>query len=451
MKTVALAPLLTDLERLAGESPGAVVAFDCDGTLWSGDVGDDMVDAFVARRALRPEAERRLREDAKAAGLDVSGSASDVLARVARAAHAGAYDEAAFYAMAAWMFAGCSTTEAREIADEVLEGLALPSRLHPEAVRAFTRAKELGLGPVVVSASPRVVIEASLAQLGLEARAIAATTPRVEAGRLVADVEQPMPYGDGKVAALDAMVPGATLLAAFGDNVFDVAMLARAARPVAVRPKERLRARAADVPALVELEAFPAEAETPDDVLTFWFGEGFRTKATFRDAWFVKSPFFDAEVRRVLLPLHERAARGELSAWTEHPESALAVVLLLDQVPRNVFRNDPRTFATDAAALRLAERMVDAGLDAKLPGILRTFVYLPFEHAEDLAAQDRSVALYEQLAADDPSAGKVTLDYAKRHRDVVARFGRFPHRNAVLGRASTPDEQTYLAQPGAGF
>lgn len=135
------------------------------------------------------------------------------------------------------------------------------------------------------------------------------------------------------------------------------------------------------------------------------------------------------------------------AAWQPAP---LAELLLLDQFTRNVFRGTPRAFAGDARALVLARQLVDSGAHLALHPLERAFAYLPFEHAEDLAMQDRSVALFEALATGDPYFDD-TLDYARRHRDIVQRFGRFPHRNAILGRASTPDEIAFLQQPGSSF
>ena len=144
----------------------------------------------------------------------------------------------------------------------------------------------------------------------------------------------------------------------------------------------------------------------------------------------------------------ESAIAGALpAAWAASP---LAEILLLDQFTRNIFRGTPRAFAGDARALVLARRMVAGGADAALDAVERAFVYLPFEHAEDPASQDESVRLFTALAAADARQDS-SLDYAHRHRDVIRRFGRFPHRNAILGRASTAEEGAYLAQPGSGF
>jgi len=176
---------------------------------------------------------------------------------------------------------------------------------------------------------------------------------------------------------------------------------------------------------------------TPADVLAFWREAGMAK-------WFNSSAAFDAACRTRFLDAHHAAARGECEAWLDDADGALAALILLDQIPRNVYRGSGHAFATDGLARRYALQAVEAGLDARMPADLRLFAYLPFEHAEDLADQDRAVALIDAL-------GNAELDrYARAHREVIARFGRFPHRNAALGRTSTPDEQAWL-DAGGGF
>ena len=155
--------------------------------------------------------------------------------------------------------------------------------------------------------------------------------------------------------------------------------------------------------------------------------------------WFAKDPAFDQRFRESFLTLHEAAARGELAHWMKAPESALALVLLLDQYPRNSFRGTPRMYATDPLARQMAAQAIAAGHDRVIEAPLRLFMYLPFGHSENLADQDRSVELARTLP--DPS-----VERAEHHRDIVRRFGRFPHRNAILGRVSRPEEQRYLAE-----
>jgi uncharacterized protein (DUF924 family) len=187
------------------------------------------------------------------------------------------------------------------------------------------------------------------------------------------------------------------------------------------------------------------------DVLDFWFlPAGTSGHLTARQAWFRKDPAFDDEIRIRFEPLIRRAIAGELQDWEVDPHGALARILLLDQFTRNIWRDTPQAFSGDAAALAAAQRALEAGQDQAVSPVERAFFYLPFEHAEDLAWQDRSVALFAALASEDADSASV-FDYAKRHRDVIVRFGRFPHRNRILGRLDTPGEAVYLAQPGAGF
>jgi len=170
------------------------------------------------------------------------------------------------------------------------------------------------------------------------------------------------------------------------------------------------------------------------DVVDFWCEAG-------EDAWFRKDDRFDAAFRARFLEAHEAAARGELDGWAETPDGALALILLLDQLPRNAFRATPRMFATDANAVKIAEAAIAAGHDMALNEDIRVFVYLPFEHAEDLALQERAVGLCTPLRED-------YLRFAILHRDIIARFGRFPHRNEILGRISTPEELDFLSSGG---
>ncbi|QYG05121.1 DUF924 family protein [Janthinobacterium sp. PAMC25594] len=187
------------------------------------------------------------------------------------------------------------------------------------------------------------------------------------------------------------------------------------------------------------------------DVLDFWFlppdnpdyGQS-------RVEWFRKDDAFDAHIRARFGTLIDAAIEGGLRAWDATPHGALARLIVLDQFTRNVYRGTPRAFAGDAQALSLALSMTRQGLDQRLPPMLRAFAYLPFEHAEDLAMQARAVELFQLLSQAQPGFDGM-LDYAQRHQEVIARFGRFPHRNAILGRASTPEELEFLRQPGSGF
>ena len=196
------------------------------------------------------------------------------------------------------------------------------------------------------------------------------------------------------------------------------------------------------------MSAIPSDAQ---GVLDFWFGApGSPGHGQLNAAWFRKSPSFDAEIARRFAPLVDSALGGGLRDWAQQPASALARIVLLDQFTRSVFRDTPRAFAGDALALAAAREMVSARRDDALPPLQRAFVYMPFEHAEDLTAQDEALRLFGQLAVGASDAAGF-LDYARRHRAVIARFGRFPHRNAVLGRTSTPDEIEFLKQPGSHF
>lgn len=184
-------------------------------------------------------------------------------------------------------------------------------------------------------------------------------------------------------------------------------------------------------------------------LLDFWFSEG---PDTWRQAWFVKDEGFDAACRDGFGTLVVPARDGALDAWAETPEGALALLLLLDQFPRNLYRGSAEAFASDAHARAIARRVVlDRKLDLALTPLQRVFLYLPFEHSEALADQDLAVALFEGLR-DVPALARPgsVIAYAWAHRAVIRRFGRFPHRNAALGRANTPEEAAWLAA-GGGF
>ncbi len=182
------------------------------------------------------------------------------------------------------------------------------------------------------------------------------------------------------------------------------------------------------------------------DILAFWFGP---PPHTARDVWFRKNPSFDAEIRSRFGAAVDAALAGALREWATTPHGTLARVLLLDQFTRNLHRDSPRAFAGDAEALAMATMAVDAGDDRALDVFERWFLYMPFEHSEDADAQQRSLVLFDALAAETGDRGQ--LEWARRHAAVVRRFGRFPHRNAILGRASTPEEIAFLAQPGSRF
>jgi uncharacterized protein (DUF924 family) len=193
----------------------------------------------------------------------------------------------------------------------------------------------------------------------------------------------------------------------------------------------------------------PADGEARE-VLAFWFGEpGSPGHGKARPAWFRKDPAFDGEIRRRFLALHACAALGERERWREEPDSLLALIVVLDQFSRNLYRDDPRAFSQDAMALDCARLAVDRGWDVPRLPVERQFAYLPFEHSEDPAMQDRSVGLFGALEAFPETKG--LTEWAERHRVIVRRFGRFPHRNAALGRESTAQELEFLREPGSGF
>jgi uncharacterized protein (DUF924 family) len=175
-------------------------------------------------------------------------------------------------------------------------------------------------------------------------------------------------------------------------------------------------------------------ADDAASVVAFWRDAG-------TEKWWSKDEAFDRVFRERFLALHERAAAGELESWTRAASSALALIILLDQFPRNAFRGTTRMFATDALARQYADRAIRAGFDREIEGPVHMFFYMPFEHSEVLEDQARSVALQQHL-------GPELHKYALMHEDIIQRFGRFPHRNALLGRETTPEEQAFLESGG---
>lgn len=190
----------------------------------------------------------------------------------------------------------------------------------------------------------------------------------------------------------------------------------------------------------------PAPVSAAADVLAFWFGE---RPGPSRREWFVKDAAFDAEIRQRFGDLHRQAAALQLEDWRAGPRTMLALVVVLDQFSRNLYRNDARAFAADAHALECARQAVARGDDRALLPVERQFLYLPFEHSESLEDQDRALELMGAL--DGFAETRDASEWARRHRVIIARFGRFPHRNAALGRESTAEEREFLAQPGSGF
>ena len=181
-------------------------------------------------------------------------------------------------------------------------------------------------------------------------------------------------------------------------------------------------------------------AAHPSDIVSFWREAGPKR-------WYAKDESFDDAIRLKFEPVHHAAARGEYDGWTETPEGALALVILLDQFPRNLYRGSAHAFATDGLALKLADEAIARGHDRAVEPLLREFFYMPFAHAEDLALQDRAVELLGALGRERGEADPGM--WARIHREIIARFGRFPHRNRALGRATTSEEQAFL--DGGGF
>jgi uncharacterized protein (DUF924 family) len=175
---------------------------------------------------------------------------------------------------------------------------------------------------------------------------------------------------------------------------------------------------------------------SPADVLAFWLEAG-------PERWYGGEVAFDAEIRRRFVKLWQAAADGELSGWEARDDATLALVIALDQFPRNMFRGEPRAYTTDLQARDVAVRGIERGVDTRIDPALREFLYMPLMHSEDLADQARCVALFRT------AGGTENLKYAERHADIIRRFGRFPHRNRIFGRTTTADEQAFL--DGGGF
>ncbi len=196
-----------------------------------------------------------------------------------------------------------------------------------------------------------------------------------------------------------------------------------------------------------------------EDVLAFWFDSAPESAADIKACmkrWYGGGPELDAQIEARFGPLMAAAANSELTDWATSPRGRLGLILLLDQFPRSVYRSTAGAFAQDSLALELTLTGIAAGLDLRLDPLERLFFYMPLQHAESLEVQQQSVAAFEALAAThaEPFLRKALVgsaDYARQHRDIIAQFGRFPHRNSVLGRGSAPEEARYLEQGGATF
>ncbi len=188
----------------------------------------------------------------------------------------------------------------------------------------------------------------------------------------------------------------------------------------------------------------------PQTILDFWFGtpdsQDYGKQKKF---WFIKNSKIDEEIKNKFLSYYQDAINGKLNHWQETPLGCLALIIIFDQFPRNIFRNTHQAFATDFQALALAKYALNNKFDRELPPVFRWFIYLPLEHSENLEDQNLSVELFSKLK-DDPDS-KSTIEYAIVHRQIIEIFGRFPHRNCILGRKNTREEETFLQQPGSSF
>jgi uncharacterized protein (DUF924 family) len=194
----------------------------------------------------------------------------------------------------------------------------------------------------------------------------------------------------------------------------------------------------------------PETALPAREILDFWFGESNSPEfGKSQKKWFEKNLEFDSEVRSRFLLQYELAVSGQLDSWQDSARECLALIIILDQFSRNMFRGTPQAFAADSKALIAAEKAVKNKFDRVLLPVQRWFIYLPFEHSENIENQQKSVELFSQLGGD--SENEMVIDYARRHLEIIDRFGRFPHRNQILGRETTPEEAEFLKQPGSGF
>lgn len=248
MQDLTVTALVDALEASLSQSwpEPPLLAFDADGTLWTGDVGDDFLETMIGRRAIREEARSSLERDSAAISWRV-GDLNEAAQALYAAHREGRFDEERFYELVAWIGAGHTRAELAAFADEMHRERSLDARLHHEVAPVLAWARKRGVEVFVVSASPRIVVERGVARLGVASDHVLAAEAEFDADVMVAAARRPIPYGAGKVAALRHRVGSRTLLAAFGDNVFDVAMLNEARIPVAVRPKPRLIAAAAQI------------------------------------------------------------------------------------------------------------------------------------------------------------------------------------------------------------
>ncbi len=255
MKPVTVVEVIALLEEQVARDPGGAIAVDGDGTLWSGDIGEDYFEALLEDGAISAIAHEALVREAAAEKIDTGGGAVAVARRIHAGYLAGTFPEERVCEIMTWIFAGWSPAEAEAFAERVLVKVGLDARLHAETIEVVAWARAKGVATFLVSASPRAVVEQAARRVGIElANVASATEERDSKGFIVTSVVRPIPYGPGKVMHLRAKLGGRPLYAAFGDNAFDVAMLRESRIPVAIRPKPRLVERAAEVPGLRVLE-----------------------------------------------------------------------------------------------------------------------------------------------------------------------------------------------------
>ncbi|MDB4935142.1 MAG: Hydrolase, haloacid dehalogenase-like family [Labilithrix sp.] len=255
VRTVTVAEVIGLLEEHVAREPGGAIAFDGDGTLWSGDIGEDFFEALLDDGSVSAEAHAALAREAEAEKLDSSGGAVAVARRIYAGYLAGTFPEERVCEIMTWAFAGWAHGDADAFAERVLVKVALDTRLHTEATRVVAWARERRIPTFLVSASPRAIVERAARRVGIDlANVASATEERDASGTIVPSVVRPIPYGPGKVMHLRAKLGARPLYAAFGDNAFDVPMLREARVPVAIRPKPRLVERAGEIPNLVVLE-----------------------------------------------------------------------------------------------------------------------------------------------------------------------------------------------------
>jgi HAD superfamily phosphoserine phosphatase-like hydrolase len=254
VKQATVAEVIRAIEAAQAELPGGAIAFDGDGTLWAGDIGEDFFAALLGA-GLAESVREPLAREAEEAGLDANGTAGELASRIHRAYLGGAFPEERVCEIMTWAPAGKRRDDLDRFCESVIDSIHLSTRLHGEAISVLTRVRQMGIDVFLVSASPRAIVDQAARLVGISADYVVAARERVdEAGFVNAAVDRPIPYAAGKVTRLREKLERRPLYAAFGDNAFDVAMLREAKVPVAIRPKPRLVERREEVPALVVLE-----------------------------------------------------------------------------------------------------------------------------------------------------------------------------------------------------